>query len=192
MSTILTPREASVAAPGWRLLAGQLHLSADFGDFDRAMEFVTAVAEVARTLDHHPDIDIRWSRVHLSVSTHAVGALTNRDVRLATQVSGLLADRGIQPDHARLSAVEIAIDTMDSDAIRPFWAAVLGRPLPKVELPDEEEPDVPDPDALGPRIRFEQLLAPCQVATGCAWTSGCPTTRPSGGSSTPGPRVAAW
>lgn len=160
MSTVLSRREASVAAPGWRLLTDRLHLSADLGDFDRAMEFVTAVAEVARALDHHPDIEIRWSRVHLSVTSHDAGGITDRDVRLATRVSGLLADRGVRPDHARLTVVEVAVDALDRPAVQPFWAAVLGRPMPPADSPEESDLELPDPDLTGPLIWFQQMDAP--------------------------------
>ncbi len=160
MSTVLSDREASVAAPGWRLLADRLHLQADLGDFDRAMAFVNDVAEIARTLAHHPDIEIRWSRVHLSVRSHDVGAITDRDVRLATRISGLLAARGVHPDHHRLSVVQVAVDALDRPAVRPFWAAVLGRPMSVVDSAEASDLELPDPDLLGPTVWFQQMDAP--------------------------------
>lgn len=160
MSTVLSNREASVAAPGWRLLTDRLHLSADFGDFDRALEFVTEVADIARTLNHHPDIEIRWSRVHLTVASHDVGAITDRDVRLATRISGLLAARDVQPDHHRLTVVEVGVDALDRPAVRPFWAAVLGRPMSVVDSPEGSDLALPDPDGLGPAVWFQQMDAP--------------------------------
>lgn len=54
-----------------------------FGDFSGAMGFVTRVALAAEKADHHPDIDIRWNRVTLTLSTHSEGGVTDRDLDLA-------------------------------------------------------------------------------------------------------------
>lgn len=54
-----------------------------FSDFVEAMGFVTMVALAAEKLDHHPDIDIRWNKVTLVLSTHSEGTLTDLDAELA-------------------------------------------------------------------------------------------------------------
>lgn len=54
-------------------------------DFNEAMGFVTRVALAAEIADHHPDIDIRWNKVTLALSTHSEGALTEKDTGLAAQ-----------------------------------------------------------------------------------------------------------
>lgn len=54
-----------------------------FTDFNEAMGFVTRVALASEVDDHHPDIDIRWNKVTLALSTHSEGALTSKDLRLA-------------------------------------------------------------------------------------------------------------
>ena len=86
--------------------------------------------------DHHPDIDVRYpDLVRVLLYTHAVGALTTTDVDLARTISAIAADAGATAEPTTPQAVEIAIDTMDADRIRPFWAAVLGyrrrRQLPR-------------------------------------------------------------
>jgi 4a-hydroxytetrahydrobiopterin dehydratase len=58
----------------------------EFDDFASAMKFVNDVAKLADRYDHHPDIDIRYSRVRLSLSTHSEGGLTSRDFDLAGEV----------------------------------------------------------------------------------------------------------
>ncbi len=58
-------------------------------DFVDAIGFVTRVALVAQTRDHHPDIDIRWNKVTISLSTHSDGALTHKDTDLARAIEGL-------------------------------------------------------------------------------------------------------
>ncbi|HEX9829572.1 MAG TPA: 4a-hydroxytetrahydrobiopterin dehydratase [Bacteroidota bacterium] len=58
-------------------------------DFVQAMGFVTSVAILAEKMDHHPDIDIRWNAVHLTLSTHSAGGLTEYDFNLAKQIDEL-------------------------------------------------------------------------------------------------------
>jgi len=59
------------------------------GDFVRAMGFVNSVALLAEKMDHHPDIDIRWNMVTLTLSTHSAGGLTDHDFNLAKQIDAL-------------------------------------------------------------------------------------------------------
>ena len=62
-----------------------------FENFKSAMEFVNRVADEAEALDHHPDILIHgWNNVRLSVMTHSVGGLTDKDFKLAERINGLL------------------------------------------------------------------------------------------------------
>ena len=60
--------------------------------FPAAIELVRAVAEVAESRDHHPDIDIRWRTLHFTLSTHSAGGVTEKDTGLAETIDGL-ADR---------------------------------------------------------------------------------------------------
>jgi 4a-hydroxytetrahydrobiopterin dehydratase len=60
-------------------------------DFATAMNFVNAVAELAETARHHPDIDIRYNRVRIALSTHDAGGITRRDIELAEGIDGLHA-----------------------------------------------------------------------------------------------------
>src|SRR3954466_4260435 len=55
----------------------------EFDDFDESIEFVNGVAEIAAEDDHHPDIDIRYGKVTLRLSTHSEGGLTDLDFELA-------------------------------------------------------------------------------------------------------------
>jgi len=60
-----------------------------FADFAGSIAFVNVVAELADRADHHPDIDIRWNKVTLTLSTHSEGGLTARDLELAAQIDAL-------------------------------------------------------------------------------------------------------
>jgi 4a-hydroxytetrahydrobiopterin dehydratase len=53
------------------------------------MGFVTRVALAAEKADHHPDIDIRWNKVTLTLSTHSEGGITTKDLDLADLCDGL-------------------------------------------------------------------------------------------------------
>ncbi len=67
-----------------------------FADFVHAVDFVEHLAEVAEERQHHPDIDIRYNKVTLRLSTHSAGGVTTRDVDLAEghRPPGVRAARG--------------------------------------------------------------------------------------------------
>ena len=54
-----------------------------FKDFVAAVKFVNAVADLAEEAWHHPDIDVRWNKVTLALTTHDEGGLTEKDFTLA-------------------------------------------------------------------------------------------------------------
>jgi 4a-hydroxytetrahydrobiopterin dehydratase len=61
-----------------------------FADFVHAVDFVERLAEVAERRQHHPDIDIRYNKVTLRLSTHSAGGVTSRDVELAEAIQHLV------------------------------------------------------------------------------------------------------
>jgi 4a-hydroxytetrahydrobiopterin dehydratase len=61
-----------------------------FADFPHAIDFVDHLAEVAEERQHHPDIDIRYNKVTLHLSTHSAGGVTMRDVELAEAIGHLV------------------------------------------------------------------------------------------------------
>ncbi len=74
--------------PGWEIDGESLRRTFAFADFAEAMGFVVRVALAAEVADHHPDIDIRWNRVTLTLTTHSESALTDKDTDLAHLVHG--------------------------------------------------------------------------------------------------------
>ena len=58
-------------------------------DFAAALAFVNAVGAAAEAANHHPDIDIRWNTVTLTLSTHSAGGLTVLDLALAAAIDRL-------------------------------------------------------------------------------------------------------
>lgn len=86
MPTPLTPDDRTAlaaACPAWAIDADEMRRTFEFADFREAMGFVTSVALAAEKADHHPDIDIRWNKVTLVLSTHSDGTLTDLDADLA-------------------------------------------------------------------------------------------------------------
>ena len=74
---------------GWAIAGETMTKTFVLKDFNAALGFVTRVGLLAEVADHHPDIDIRWNKVTLALSTHSEGALTEKDTELATQIEGL-------------------------------------------------------------------------------------------------------
>ncbi|MGI4790712.1 MAG: 4a-hydroxytetrahydrobiopterin dehydratase [Janthinobacterium lividum] len=77
--------------PGWMLEDGTISKTYHFAGFMKAMEFVNQVAEAAEDVNHHPDIDIRFGKVTLALTTHDSSGLTLNDMDLAA-ASDDLAD----------------------------------------------------------------------------------------------------
>jgi len=75
--------------PGWKKKAAVISRKFQFKDFPAAMKFVNAVAKVAEKEQHHPDIDIRWNKVTLALTTHDAGGLTKKDFALAKKSDAL-------------------------------------------------------------------------------------------------------
>lgn len=69
--------------PDWKRMGSVISRTFEFKDFVAAMKFVTAVARLAEKAWHHPDIDIRWNKVTLALTTHSEGGLTKKDFELA-------------------------------------------------------------------------------------------------------------
>ena len=70
----------------WEREGDEIQKVFEFDDFPSAVQFVNAVARFAERYDHHPDIDIRYSRVRLALSTHSEGGLTSLDFDLANEI----------------------------------------------------------------------------------------------------------
>ena len=150
---------AAVDAAHWRVVLGRLHATFRTRDFDRGLAFVARVADVARELDHHPDVDLRYPAVHLAVVSHDAGGLTDRDVRFARAVSAVALEDGLEADLAAPQALEVAIDALDIPAVVPFWRAVLGYADERPPA-DDASPALVDPAGRGPAVWFQQMDAP--------------------------------
>lgn len=77
------------ALHGWQRKGSEISKLYDLKNFVNAMGFVNSVALLAERANHHPDIDIRWSKVTLTLSTHSEGGLTDKDFNLAEEIDRL-------------------------------------------------------------------------------------------------------
>ncbi len=76
--------------PGWSVADGALRKTYTFSTFPDGIAFVNRVADLAEDVGHHPDIDIRYSTIIVSLSTHDEGGITEKDTALARRIEGLL------------------------------------------------------------------------------------------------------
>lgn len=91
--TTLTEAEVGTflkAHPQWKLNAEKmLERTYEWPAFLTGIAFVNEVAQLAEKADHHPDIDIRWRKVTLKLTTHDAGGLTSRDTELAAKADAV-------------------------------------------------------------------------------------------------------
>ncbi|SEF01144.1 VOC family protein [Ruania alba] len=139
----------------WRVIQTSLYTSYATGSFAVGARLVGRIAQIADELNHHPDVTLRYPTVLVTTTSHDVGGLTERDITLARRISELARAEGVDADPTGCSALEIAIDALDRDAVLPFWRAVLGY---------SSDPDDPgmlsDPQGRHADVWFQQMDAP--------------------------------
>ena len=74
---------------GWSRRGDALVKTYTFARFGEGIAFVGRVAKVADEMDHHPDIDIRYTKIRVALSTHDAGGITGMDVDLAGRIDAL-------------------------------------------------------------------------------------------------------
>jgi 4a-hydroxytetrahydrobiopterin dehydratase len=70
----------------WKLRGKQISKLFVFQDFLQGLRFINRVARLAEAMNHHPDIDVRYNKVRLTLTTHDEGGLTVKDFRLAGKI----------------------------------------------------------------------------------------------------------
>lgn len=94
MAELLEPGDVSASLAGLHGWSGddkQISRSVKAPTFAAGIRLVDAVAQVADEMDHHPDIDIRWTTVTFTCATHSKGGVTDYDVTLARRIDELAA-----------------------------------------------------------------------------------------------------
>jgi 4a-hydroxytetrahydrobiopterin dehydratase len=75
--------------PGWERSGDAIAKQFERGDFVGSVEFVAGLVEPAEAMGHHPDLEISWSTVTVTISTHSEGGLTAADFELAAKIDAL-------------------------------------------------------------------------------------------------------
>ena len=78
-------------AAGWSLIDGAIQKRFDFADYHHTMAFVNALAWVAHSQDHHPDLLVSYNRCTVRFNTHSVGGISINDFICAAKVDALLS-----------------------------------------------------------------------------------------------------
>jgi 4a-hydroxytetrahydrobiopterin dehydratase len=74
---------------GWSVANGQLHKEFTFKDFTRAFGFLTSVALIAESMNHHPEWKNVYNRVTIDLMTHDLGGISTMDFEFASRVDNL-------------------------------------------------------------------------------------------------------
>ncbi len=149
------------ALPDWRVLSSCLVAQFVATSFLEARHFVDHVMDAAESLDHHPDIDVRYpGTVRITLTTHAVNGLTELDANLAATISELATKQLIIAIPARVAVLDVAIDALNIAAIIPFWKAILGYIDEPPANPEESVDAIMDPLRIGPPFWFQQMDNP--------------------------------
>jgi len=75
--------------PGWSRVGDTIETTYELATFPDAVAFVTRVAFLAEAANHHPDLDIRWRKARVALTTHDEGGITDKDLELARSIEGL-------------------------------------------------------------------------------------------------------
>jgi len=137
----------------WRLLFSALHARFRTRSFATGLELVNRIGEEAEAMNHHPDLDLRYPHLNVRLTSHDSGGVTARDIRLARKVSEFAASANVAADPSAVSVLELALDSEDYRAIKPFWRAVLAM------RDSRAEEELVDPDGALPTLWFQETDA---------------------------------
>ncbi|SCG79423.1 4a-hydroxytetrahydrobiopterin dehydratase [Micromonospora humi] len=148
MGTLTGAQIADAGLDGWTFLLGALHTRIRTPDFAAGLALVAAVGAEAERVDHHPDLDLRYTHVDVRLWSHDSGGVTGRDLRLARTITALATEAGLTLSSAGLARLEFALDSPEHAAVAPFWRAVLSGA-------DAADDEVRDPAGTLPTIWFQ-------------------------------------
>ena len=157
---------AAVSDLGWRYILGWLCASVPASSLAEAAGLAIRATEAAgQDADAALWIDVRNDGVFLALQDRAAAAVTERETRLAGQITAALRDAGYATVPGTdgtaprsVQMLELAIDAVDIPSIRPFWKAVFG--YTSEPGYDGQDDALIDPAGQGPAIWFQQMDAP--------------------------------
>lgn len=135
----------------WRQIARTIRARFDTKAFATGLDLVAAIGEAAEAADHHPDVDLRYTHVNVTLTSHDTGGVTERDVELARTISEIAASRGIAADPAAVQGLAIALDTPRPDELARFWAAAFD-----ADVHGGDEPWIEDQGGWLPAMWFQR------------------------------------
>ncbi len=156
-------RDASLG--DWRQIIGRIKARFCTGDFRTGLALVNKIGAAGEAANYHPDIQLTYSDVIVTLASHDVRGITSRDLDLARQISSHAAELGIDSDASALTQLELGLDTALGSQLAPFYAALLGGKVEKNEPVDPsgqvptvwwQEPDGPDETWALPEQPFQQ------------------------------------
>jgi 4a-hydroxytetrahydrobiopterin dehydratase len=148
MTKLTGPQIAGEALTGWANLLGGLQTRIHTRDFVTGLKIVNAIGATAEQMNHHPDLDLRYTHVDVRLRSHDVRAITDRDIRMARAISSIASGTGVEIECGTVSRMELALDSPAYRAVLPFWAAVLAM--------DAADDEVRDPFGSLPVIWFQE------------------------------------
>ena len=102
--------------PGWSRRGEVITKTFQFRSFLSGISFVSAIAKAAEAADHHPDIDIRYTKIVCTLSTHSAGGITQKDLDIAKQIDRALGKRRLispvsrKPEYGHEHVEQIEVD----------------------------------------------------------------------------------
>lgn len=156
MSDQITPGQfhESEGADDWRVISNRSAVTCfKTGDFATGLALVDEIGRLAQEADHHPDIELKYTEVFVTLSSHDVGGLSKRDAKMARRISAAAAERGIAADPYAVQNVNLTVDALAIGDVLPFWQALLAYN----EIGGE---DLVSPHGRGPAIWFQQMDVP--------------------------------
>jgi len=99
MRTVSTLSDDEIRAglavlPGWERRDDEIEKTYELPSFPAAIAFVTRIGFLAERANHHPDLDVRWRKVRVVLSTHSEGGITGKDLALAGEIEGVATGDG--------------------------------------------------------------------------------------------------
>ena len=155
MTTPITPQEFHGAdgVEDWRVLGNGACAHFRTQSFAKGVELLGAIADLADAANHHPDVDLRYRGLTVTLITHDAGGLSGRDLDLARSISAAARALEVPADPSAVQDIHFTIDAHVGPDVMPFWRAVLGYQ----QVGDE---DLTDPHSRGPSIWFQDMDPP--------------------------------
>jgi 4a-hydroxytetrahydrobiopterin dehydratase len=87
-------RDRLAELEGWERDGDAIKRELKTADFVGSVDLLNRITPIAEEMNHHPDVEISWNRVTVSLSTHSQGGLTGNDFELAGRIDSLAGDAG--------------------------------------------------------------------------------------------------